>query len=134
MSIKNSNSLDRLRSILVEFFKQGSITPRELMHNIEILSNRYTGDLRNSKVKDLALSYALYFMPEHLPKPLFILTELRDRFLKLTNNIQIIYDLGCGTGTGAIAYKIVFNDNIPVILTDINIEMLNLASRILSKM
>jgi len=104
------------------------------MHNIEILSNGYTGDLRNSKVKDLPLSYALYFMPEHLPKPLFILSEFRDRFSQLNSNIQAIYDLGCGTGTGTIAYKIVFNDDIPVVLTDINMEMLNLASRILSKM
>ncbi len=134
MSTKSFNNLERLRNLLAKIFKKSSHTPRDLMHDIELLSNQYTGERQKREIRNIALPYALYFMPEHLPKILFLLAELNERFPETIKKARIIYDLGCGTGTGTLAFKIIFGDEIPAVIADKNPDMLRMASEILSGM
>ncbi|MCX7957996.1 MAG: small ribosomal subunit Rsm22 family protein [Deltaproteobacteria bacterium] len=132
-SEKTENELTLIRSALNELFEESGIKPSEIKKTIERLSREYTGGKTDILKEKDALGYALYFLPEHIPKIYFVLKELGERFGTLLKNTEEIFDLGCGTGTASLIAVALNHCKIPVTLIDKNRFMIQTAEKLLQK-
>jgi len=130
MSIIDSNKVIKLREVLDEIFRESGVQPREIMKMVEYGSDGYNRLSTPYNRDGFEMSYALYFLPEHIPKVLIILNELRSRFNERLLRVVEIVDVGCGVGTSGIAYKMMFADHKAICLIDRDAGFLNLAKDI----
>ncbi len=134
MYIKRAeNEFGRLRTLLNSLFEESGIRPHEMKSIIEGLSRDYISGRINISEERAALGYLLYFLPEHIPKIYFVLNEIRKRFKETFSQIEEIYDIGCGPGTGAICMRLIMQDKRPLVLIDRNRLMTGLANKLFEK-
>lgn len=124
----------RLSDLLEGLFIESGLKPSELKRTIERLSKNYNSGGFRPKDEREAIAYALYFLPEHLPKIIIVLEELFERFKKAIEDIEWVYDMGCGTGTGGIAVRLLDRIERPLTMIDTDQKMLNVAKRVVERL
>lgn len=127
----SSKKITLIQDILNGIFEESHIPPHKIRREVERISDIYSnGRMRGGDIKPEI--YALYFMPEHLPKVMFVFHELITIYPALMERIKGIYDLGCGVGTAATGIRLLSGIDRPFTLVDNNREMLKFARRILN--
>ncbi len=122
-----------LRSALDELFEESNLRASEIKKRVENLNRNYILNKFNITSEEDALAYALYFLPEHIPKIFFVYSELLKRFPALLKRIEDVYDLGCGSGTAGILINLIDPDRKRLFLIDKNPFMLSIAAKILKR-
>ncbi len=130
-----SKKLPAVQDILKRIFEELRSEGRNVLKEIERVSNIYqTGSIRREFENIDPDIYALYFMPEHLPKILIVLYELIERYSLYFEKIKKVYDLGSGVGTASLGLNLLSDKNLPVVLVDRSPKMLKTSYKILSRL
>jgi len=133
MSTIDSNKTRRLREALKGIFEESGLRPEEIMRMVEYGSKGYNTHFSPYRREGFEVSYALYFLPEHIPKVFILLNELQKRFTDRLRAIEEIIDVGCGAGTAANAYSIFFEETEQLHLIDRDKRFLKVAMDILKR-
>lgn len=128
------NWINILRNTLDELFRQSQLKPNEIRKKAEKLNKGYISNTFCIDNEIDALTYALYFLPEHIPKMFFVYTEISKRYPDFLKRIENIYDLGCGGGTAAVLISLINQEKKNLFLVDKNTFMLSVAERIFKKL
>ncbi len=120
--------------ILYPFLLNPEISEKEVIRNINEISNKFTKDRANIQDyvenENLVSCYALFYLPTNVPKFEFVFSKLSDSIQKQILKNPFI-DIGCGPGTYSYAISSLEHQG-QVICVDKSKMMLKQAEKILT--